>query len=446
MSATEDIVQIVDTSFAIEVDTTPLRSPTRGSVPSPPKVAAIQQRLESWSPRGTSNRSLCGKIDGAAARRAQIREQRTAALARRNLHAQEVAQRTKSRVAEAAVGQTAGLATKLLSAAKKRKAALSQLTSHAASHCEHVKGVAAEQRALKAQKNATHKQAMEQRVQAATRRVTAALATKKQNFTKQRTRAATAGSFRTEKRSALQDDALAKLAAAERRREALQSERLSQLQTAAERARQVRRNKGSTPHRSTAAAERTAAASLAPVAFDMAVRGALSPKKSPVQLRLEARLHDPPGLATPCLAAEAATAWGGDAAAKRRQALVDRRVDTLAKHNTRASAVAAAQRSSHATTAATAPGDPGARNDGATQRRLAFMEEKTTVAAKHNAHASAVAHKMSSERAAAVVAAAARLQSKLCNAEQRRHRPACPCAATEPAAAAAGAVAVAVAS
>merc|ERR1719409_858140 len=81
-----------------------------------------------------------------------------------------------------------------------------------------------------------------------------------------------------------------KLAAAEARRLEIHHQLACKLAESDEHARQVRRNKGSTPARTTVNAERKI--DIPSVAFDMDVRSSspTSPSKTPVQIRLEERL------------------------------------------------------------------------------------------------------------------------------------------------------------
>eukprot|EP01047_Picozoa_sp_COSAG01_P085880 COSAG01_NODE_19061_length_1033_cov_1.860814_1_plen_208_part_00 len=186
----------------------------------------------------------------------------------------------------------------------------------------------------------------------------------------------------------------------------------------------MRRNRGSTPHRSTAVAELHQLASSKPLAFDMAVRRSPpSPKKSPVQLRLEARLNS---VAAPPEPPEAGQDDDGGAT-RRRLALVQEKTSALARHNARCGEVAAAQRSmrEQKPTADSDDGDGGdggggGGDDDATRRRQALVQEKTSTLARHNAHALEVAHKVGGMRASAAAMAAARLQSKLCGAQLRK--------------------------
>merc|ERR1711939_1047893 len=69
----------------------------------------------------------------------------------------------------------------------------------------------------------------------------------------------------------------------------LTEERLSKLGRERSRAKQVRRNKGSTASHSTAIAEKVTAATNKPMVFEVDIKAPLSPMKSPVQIRLEQR-------------------------------------------------------------------------------------------------------------------------------------------------------------
>ena len=64
---------------------------------------------------------------------------------------------------------------------------------------------------------------------------------------------------------------------------------MGKLEALSERAKQVRKTKGSTPARGMVVAEAKKAAVAAPVQFDLPVRSPVMPEKSPVQIRLEER-------------------------------------------------------------------------------------------------------------------------------------------------------------
>ena len=329
------------TAIAIEVDTAALRRKAKdgSDQQSDSAPSEVQKRLESWSPKGADSRSLCGRIEDASTRRDQLVEERSAARARHHAKVEKVAQRYKDQQLQDKAALLAAQATKLGSAALKRKTTLHTTSATAGSHFEHAKEVAAEQRVRKQQKINNQKARLKYREQGARRRVLAALQDFHVRMESFNRRQAAAASNKTAHIDKLKAQSKAKLEATTLRHEKLRFEMLNKLSLNSLRSRQVRCNKGSTPTRATAAAERTVADRMKPCAFEIDIKnGHSQTNKSPIQARLEQRTRS----AVPDTAQMSHNRL--QEATARRLEFEERKLVPVIAHNTRVATIAASHR------------------------------------------------------------------------------------------------------
>ena len=340
----------------IDVDTSDLRVSSKKQL-----RAKLQKKFESWSPRLSTNTSFAEKIDGAARRRLSFVETKVSKVAKINTKASTVAEQQRA-ARSAALAQAATLvADKEASAEKKRKAAQLKIVSANQEHVKHVKDVS-EQHKAKKQQLALDKQLEIELSQAGAEARRTSLLQEQQ--LKAAAEVAKAKSLAEKKKAQLdakKKQLEAKRAAAEARKFEMAQTLLDKLRAQEDHAQQVRKNKGSTPSRTTANAEnKTLKIFPEPVSFDMDVRSPTgdSPTKPPVQLRLEERA-------------------GQDKAG-------------------------------------------GSDIKGAERRRLSFVDERTAAAAKSNKHATDVASEQRQAKAQALEKLKTAVQSKIAAADQRR--------------------------
>lgn len=368
-------------SLAIDVDTSELRSPPKNDA----KSLAIKARLAHWTPAPPKAVDLDGKMERAAKRRHNIFAKRAGSLSARNVGVAAVAEaqlaQTKAKTAEA----ESALQASLLSAEQKHKAAMATRVEHAKGHVEHARQIADSQRAMKELLLHERRQSIERRLAQAEAKQQAKQQAQQAKAQAAAAKAAAIASEHAAQLQQLQQASSTKLDAAEFRVAELAQEKLSKLGQLASHARQVRKNKGSTPSRSTAVAEKVTAAA-APVAFEIDIKTApLSPKKSPVQIRLEQR------------AATAVQCGGGGRSAvveegvRRRLSLIDEKTKTLSDKNQRTSDVVKRKLADEASETQALQAKLSARQSAADGRRGARLTALVKKASSHFEHARTIA-------------------------------------------------------
>lgn len=272
-------------AMVITVDTSELRG-NSGPEQDSPNLKKLQQRLADWAPKSPTEVSFADKLEGASRRRHSLVLLRSSKLQESNTRASVVAEQQRAKFADAISGKAAHVAAKGASAEQKRKAFVSAKEEAAATHSEHAKSIALQQKALKKQKVDQAITTTEARCNEAGARRAKLLADAQ---VKNAAIVAKAKLLADQKRAeviTLRIKHEDQLAAAEARRMDIQDEMMTKLAESKKKARQVRRNKGSTPSRTAANAEKKVIAE--PVAFDIEFdRQPPSPNKTPVQLRLE---------------------------------------------------------------------------------------------------------------------------------------------------------------
>lgn len=346
-------------TVAIDVDTSELRSPSK----SPGKSLSIKQKLEHWKP-ARAELDLEGKMERAAKRRHKVLVARSASLAQRNQSVAKTAEERKTQTKTLTQLTQEALQASLLSADQKRTAAVEGRSEAAKLHLAHAKQIADSQRAMKELLLNEKRQSIERRL---------AMAAAKQQLKKDKAAykaavaAARSAQLATQLATQLDakvDEHQTKLEAAQSRRDDVQQARLNKLCELSDHAKQVRRNKGSTASPATVSAEKILAATNESMAFEVDIKSSpSSPKKSPVQLRLEQRA-----------AAESA-------------------LDKLA---------------------------PNGANGEAVRRRLTMMDEKKKMLSTKHEHVSAVIKRKLDDELLSVQSRQTKLTSRLAAAEDRR--------------------------
>lgn len=207
-----------------------------------------------------------------------------------------------------------------------------------------------------------------------------------------------------------------KLAAAEARRVEIHHQLACKLAESDEHARQVRRNKGSTPARTTVNAEKKI--DVPGVAFDMDVRSPPSPNKTPVQMRLEERaakvnFNDDDD-------DDAAEEDKIQKATRRRLSLVEEKTATLSKTNETKKEVAAKQHEAEVTKQVEAAKQAAAKIKAAEERRIASVRAKAEKAAGHVEAAKATSKTVKSGQEEALAERKRRLSKELLEHDERR--------------------------
>ena len=358
-------------AMVITVDTAELRGNSSPEQLSPNQLK-LQQRLAGWAPKSPTELSFADKLEGASRRRHSLVEERTSKLQESNTRASIVAEQQRAKFADAISGKAAHVAAKEASADQKRKAFVSAKEEAAATHFEHAKTVALQQKALKKQKVEQAIDLTESRSNEAGARRAKLLA---ESQIKNGAVVAKAHQLADQKRAAVialrikNED---KLAAAEARRMDIQDDMIAKLAESEEKARQVRRNKGSTTPRTDDDAEKKIIAE--PVAFDIEFdRQPPSPNKTPVQLRLEASAGN--ALNFNDEKAEGAT--------RRRLSLAEGKVESLVKTNANKKDVAAKHSDAAKAKLEEAKQAAAAKITAAEDRRAALLSSVTEKAGGH---------------------------------------------------------------
>lgn len=401
-------------AVAIDVDTSDLRSPALS-----PNQKKLQQRIAGWVPRSPTELSFVDKIEGATRRRHSLVSQRRDALAQSNTRASVVAENTKSKFVNFVNGKATHVAAKQANAEQKRKARVSATVSSAATRTEHARCVAEQQKALKKQK-------IEQAITATELRANEAGARRAKLLAEARRKAGTQIAKAKQKQLTLSQRRLEmrvknedKLAAAEARRADIYNEQARKLAEDDNHARQVRRNKGSTPSRTTVNAEKKI--DIPAVAFDMDVRSPTSPNKTPVQIRLEARLAREINFNDEDVAEKASQVAAKLASAEQaRNALTAAKGASAASHWEHARSVAEQQAETKTAKQAQASKHAEAKIKAADERRVALLTSTAKRAAGHVEAAIKNAMTVKSDHEAALEERKRRLSQELLEHDERR--------------------------
>lgn len=397
--------------IAITVDTAGFRANSPALSPNQKK---LQQRIAGWAPTSPTEMSFSDKIEGASRRRHSLVERRTSKLQETNTRASVVAEQARRQFADALSGKAAHVAAKEASAEQKRKARVSAIVSSAATHTEHARSVAEQQTALKKQKTEQAISGIELRANEAGQRRAKLLAEQKMKAATEVAKAKLLADAKRQQQLELRVKNEDKLAAAEARRLEIHHQLACKLAESDEHARQVRRNKGSTPARTTVNAEKKI--DVPGVAFDMDVRSPPSPNKTPVQMRLEERaakvnFNDDD---------DAAEEDKIQKATRRRLSLVEEKTATLSKTNETKKEVAAKQHEAEVTKQVEAAKQAAAKIKAAEERRIASVRAKAEKAAGHVEAAKATSKTVKSGQEEALAERKRRLSKELLEHDERR--------------------------
>lgn len=399
--------------IAITVDTAGFRANSPALSPNQKK---LQQRIAGWAPTSPTEMSFSDKIEGASRRRHSLVERRTSKLQETNTRASVVAEQARRQFADALSGKAAHVAAKEASAEQKRKARVSAIVSSAATHTEHARSVAEQQTALKKQKTEQAISGIELRANEAGQRRAKLLAERKMKAATEVAKAKLLADAKRQQQLELRVKNEDKLAAAEARRLEIHHQLACKLAESDEHARQVRRNKGSTPARTTVNAEKKI--DVPGVAFDMDVRSPPSPNKTPVQMRLEERaakvnFNDDDD-------DDAAEEDKIQKATRRRLSLVEEKTATLSKTNETKKEVAAKQHEAEVTKQVEAAKQAAAKIKAAEERRIASVRAKAEKAAGHVEAAKATSKTVKSGQEEALAERKRRLSKELLEHDERR--------------------------
>jgi len=399
--------------IAITVDTAGFRANSPALSPNQKK---LQQRIAGWAPTSPTEMSFSDKIEGASRRRHSLVERRTSKLQETNTRASVVAEQARRQFADALSGKAAHVAAKEASAEQKRKARVSAIVSSAATHTEHARSVAEQQTALKKQKTEQAISGIELRANEAGQRRAKLLAEQKMKAATEVAKAKLLADAKRQQQLELRVKNEDKLAAAEARRLEIHHQLACKLAESDEHARQVRRNKGSTPARTTVNAEKKI--DVPGVAFDMDVRSPPSPNKTPVQMRLEERaakvnFNDDDD-------DDAAEEDKIQKATRRRLSLVEEKTATLSKTNETKKEVAAKQHKAEVTKQVEAAKQAAAKIKAAEERRIASVRAKAEKAAGHVEAAKATSKTVKSGQEEALAERKRRLSKELLEHDERR--------------------------
>jgi len=397
--------------IAITVDTAGFRANSPALSPNQKK---LQQRIAGWAPTSPTEMSFSDKIEGASRRRHSLVERRTSKLQETNTRASVVAEQARRQFADALSGKAAHVAAKEASAEQKRKARVSAIVSSAATHTEHARSVAEQQTALKKQKTEQAISGIELRANEAGQRRAKLLAEQKMKAATEVAKAKLLADAKRQQQLELRVKNEDKLAAAEARRLEIHHQLACKLAESDEHARQVRRNKGSTPARTTVNAEKKI--DVPGVAFDMDVRSPPSPNKTPVQMRLEERaakvnFNDDD---------DAAEEDKIQKATRRRLSLVEEKTATLSKTNETKKEVVAKQHEAEVTKQVEAAKQAAAKIKAAEERRIASVRAKAEKAAGHVEAAKATSKTVKSGQEEALAERKRRLSKELLEHDERR--------------------------
>jgi hypothetical protein len=399
--------------IAITVDTAGFRANSPALSPNQKK---LQQRIAGWAPTSPTEMSFSDKIEGASRRRHSLVERRTSKLQETNTRASVVAEQARRQFADALSGKAAHVAAKEASAEQKRKARVSAIVSSAATHTEHARSVAEQQTARKTQKTEQAISGIELRANEAGQRRAKLLAEQKMKAATEVAKAKLLADAKRQQQLELRVKNEDKLAAAEARRLEIHHQLACKLAESDEHARQVRRNKGSTPARTTVNAEKKI--DVPGVAFDMDVRSPPSPNKTPVQMRLEERaakvnFNDDDD-------DDAAEEDKIQKATRRRLSLVEEKTATLSKTNETKKEVAAKQHEAEVTKQVEAAKQAAAKIKAAEERRIASVRAKAEKAAGHVEAAKATSKTVKSGQEEALAERKRRLSKELLEHDERR--------------------------
>jgi len=399
--------------IAITVDTAGFRANSPALSPNQKK---LQQRIAGWAPTSPTEMSFSDKIEGASRRRHSLVERRTSKLQETNTRASVVAEQARRQFADALSGKAAHVAAKEASAEHKRKARVSAIVSSAATHTEHARSVAEQQTALKKQKTEQAISGIELRANEAGQRRAKLLAEQKMKAATEVAKAKLLADAKRQQQLELRVKNEDKLAAAEARRLEIHHQLACKLAESDEHARQVRRNKGSTPARTTVNAEKKI--DVPGVAFDMDVRSPPSPNKTPVQMRLEERaakvnFNDDDD-------DDAAEEDKIQKATRRRLSLVEEKTATLSKTNETKKEVVAKQHEAEVTKQVEAAKQAAAKIKAAEERRIASVRAKAEKAAGHVEAAKATSKTVKSGQEEALAERKRRLSKELLEHDERR--------------------------
>ncbi len=364
---------------SITVDTCELR---QNSPVLSPNQKKLQERIAGWVPRSPTELGFVDKIEGARRRRHSLVSRRRDALAQSNTRASVVAEKSKTNYADLVNSKATDVAAKLANAEQKRKARVSATVSSAATHTEHARCVAEQQKALKKQKTDQALTATELRVNEAGARRAKLLAQARRTAAKEIAKAKQKQLALSQRQLEMRVKNEDKLAAAEARRADIHTQLARKLAESDEHARQVRRNKGSTPSRATVNAEKKI--DIPAVAFDMDVRSPTSPNKTPVQIRLEQRLAREIKFSDEDATEKATHVAAKLASAEQvRNALTSAKEASAASHWEHARSVAEQQAEAKTVKQAEAAKQAAAKIKAAEERRTALLTSTAKRAAGH---------------------------------------------------------------
>jgi len=311
-------------------------------------------------------------------------------------------------------------ATRQANAEQKRKARMSATVSSAATHTEHARFVAEQQKALKKQKTEKAITATELRANEAGARRAKLLAEARRKAAAQIAKAKAKQLALCQRQLEMKIKNEDKLAAAEARRADIHTQLARKLAEGDEHARQVRRNKGSTPSRTTVNAEKKI--DIPGVAFDMDVRSSpTSPKKSPIQIRLEKRLAREINFNDDDMVEKANHVANKLASAEQaRNALTSAKEASAANHTKHVRSVAEQQAEAETAKLAQAAKQAAAKLKAAEERRAAHLTSTAKRAAGHVEAAIKTAISVKSDHEAALAERKRRLGQELLEHDERR--------------------------
>lgn len=386
---------------AIEIDTSELRSAT-GAVPSP-----VQKRLEAWSPTGSTALGVTKRVEAAGARREAQMCGKVATLAKNNDRATEVAAQHRAKLGTVTNRLRVSSEIKAVKAATLRSARLQKQVDSAAEHTAHAQEVAAAQKAEETENIEAMKRAVAQKEGAARRRADELLIHRAEKGKAEVEKAESLSAAKKQQLEAMRRTLEEKHGLAESRKEEQHLLKMDKLAELNARAKQVRKNKGTSVAKGTAAAENKKAAVLSPVQFDMFETRAEA-ANSPARLAFEARLKSrtvptPSPLKT----------GQGQIAAKKAQ--------TLARaKNAHVNWVAEAQRDTEAASIAALEAKVAAKQADAEERRNFLLTEAQQKAGAHFEKAVGIRDNQKTMADSLTEVAEAQLAESMENATERR--------------------------
>lgn len=288
-----------------------------------------------------------------------------------------------------------------------------------ATHIAHARCVAEQQKALKKQKTEQAMTATELRASEAGARRAKLLAEARRKAALELAKAKEMQVALAQRRLEMRVKNEDKLAAAEARRADIHNQMVRKLAEGDEHARQVRRNKGSTPSRTTINAEKKI--DIPSVAFDMDVRSPTSPNKTPVQIRLEERLAREISFNDEDAAEKATNVAAKLASAEQaRNALTSAKEASAASHWEHARRRADEQAEANSAKQALAAKHAEAKIKAAHERRAALLTSTAKRAAGHVEAAKQNAMAIKSDHQEALEERKRRLSQELLEHDERR--------------------------